>query len=300
MTTYSIALDDSGNGVITIITEEGNVETIDSSHPNFTRIAQAALQGEDIEPFLSIQVAIHRSFQDGRVSIINDVVHFDDTPVHDNLAGTILRYVREGRETHGLVRFMERLNNNPSQNSRQQLFNWTQSLDMTITDTGLLVGFKGVEHRHSGTADFPVDKYPYQSSHSGTATIDGITHEGQTPIGVGAVIEMPRSAVQDNEAIGCSTGLHVGSHSYASSFATVLLEVTFDPADVVSVPNDCSFQKLRVCKYTIAAVHDDDLGDDLSDWEPEPEWDEDEAWNTFAEHNVPVSFLDRIRNRFSR
>jgi len=32
-----------------------------------------------------------------------------------------------------------------------------------------------------------------------------------------------------------------------------LLLVEFDPQDAVSVPTDCTFQKLRVCKYTVVA-----------------------------------------------
>jgi hypothetical protein len=50
--------------------------------------------------------------------------------------------------------------------------------------------------------------------------------------------------------------LHIGSYDYANSWAGdggKLLLVEFDPQDAVSVPDDSSFQKLRVAKYKVVA-----------------------------------------------
>jgi hypothetical protein len=41
-----------------------------------------------------------------------------------------------------------------------------------------------------------------------------------------------------------------------------MLVVLVDPADVVSVPTDCSAQKMRVCRLRVAAVHD---GEQIAD-----------------------------------
>ena len=63
-----------------------------------------------------------------------------------------------------------------------------------------------------------------------------------------------RRCVDDNKDNHCSFGLHVGSFDYADSWAGAdgrLLLVEFDPADAVSVPTDCDFQKLRVSKYKV-------------------------------------------------
>ena len=62
--------------------------------------------------------------------------------------------------------------------------------------------------------------------------------------------------MDDNKDRHCSHGLHIGSYDYADGWAGSdgrLLLVEFDPQDAVSVPTDCSFQKLRVCKYTVVA-----------------------------------------------
>jgi hypothetical protein len=49
---------------------------------------------------------------------------------------------------------------------------------------------------------------------------------------------------------------HVGSLEYASTFGgsdSIHLIVEVDPKDVVAVPHDCNFQKLRTCRYKVVA-----------------------------------------------
>jgi hypothetical protein len=47
----------------------------------------------------------------------------------------------------------------------------------------------------------------------------------------------------------------LGSHEYANSFkgSGRMLVVKINPKDVVSVPGDCSHQKLRTCRYEVIA-----------------------------------------------
>ena len=74
---------------------------------------------------------------------------------------------------------------------------------------------------------------------------------------VGDVVSMPREEVQDDPQTGCSTGLHVGTYEYASQFADgVLVRVAVAPEDVVSIPLDCEWQKLRACKYVVLETED--------------------------------------------
>jgi hypothetical protein len=97
---------------------------------------------------------------------------------------------------------------------------------------------------------------------------------------------MPRNKVDDNKDVGCSKGLHAGTLEYASGYACdndKLVLVEIDPADVVSIPTDCEFQKLRTCKYKVVAEYerplteavypshyDTDYDDDV-----DREWDDD-------------------------
>lgn len=299
-----------GRSVIVIVTDEGKTEQITADHPNYVRIATALLNDQDPTEFLTIAPAVSIVANlSARVSVVDGVLHFDGNPTYNGLASTIQRYHAEGRDAANLVRFMERLSANPSESSREQLFNWTESTDLTIDVDGFIVGYKGVTARTSdqdyldadGQPLFPLADYPYQSCNSGHGIVDGHEINGHLPMGVDVTVEMPRGEVDENPRSACSTGLHVGNYDYAKGYSRsgALLEVAFNPADVVSVPSDSGFAKLRCCRYEGVAIHDLDLGDDLTAHEPDATWDDDQAWDEFATA-VPPTFLNRLRDRLKR
>lgn len=283
---YNLTVNSEGEKSLTIV-DQGLVTEVTSEHPNFTRIANAVVNGEDFTGFLHVLGGFET---DERVGISDDgTVTFDGSEVPESITSLIIRYAREGRNTDGLKKFLERLNDNPSFRSREQLFTWVTAKALTITPDGYFLGYKGV--REDG-----------RSCTAGTAYVDGVRHEGHIPNEVGSVITMDRKDVQDDPDHGCSYGLHVGNYSYAKDFGQRLLEVKVDPGDVVSVPKDCSFQKLRVCRYEVVALHDSNRGDDLSDWEPEPDWDDDsysnddefEAWLDEQDPDFMEQFRQRV------
>jgi hypothetical protein len=267
-TRFNIAIDDAGEGSATIFAE-GEVVTITHDHAHFAQIVNALVTGQDPARYLNVASAITRI--DSRVTIEGNAVYFDGEEVHNTLTATILRYAREGRPTSGLVRFLERLFENPSKRSRDQLFDWVSAGDLTIDTDGFFIGWKGVSNGMTSIS-------------SGTASVDGVVMSGHIPNAVGSIIEMPRASVQDDPTIGCHTGLHVGTYEYANGFGQILLEVKVDPADVVSVPVDSGFQKLRCCRYEVLAVHQPERGSEWNDdYEPESEWDlefydDDDEW----------------------
>lgn len=83
-------------------------------------------------------------------------------------------------------------------------------------------------------------------------------HTGKFDNSIGAVVKMPRQEISDNPNDGCSAGLHVANFHYASEFYSggegILLEIQINPKDVVSVPNHCNFEKIRVCEYLVLRV----------------------------------------------
>jgi hypothetical protein len=77
---------------------------------------------------------------------------------------------------------------------------------------------------------------------------------------------MPRNKVDDDKNVGCSYGFHAGTVEYAKDFMGReghLMIVEINPADVVSIPTDCQFQKLRTCKYKVVGEYEIDLTDPL-------------------------------------
>jgi hypothetical protein len=80
---------------------------------------------------------------------------------------------------------------------------------------------------------------------------------------------VPRSQVDGNRENGCGKGLHVGAIDYAKSYGGINLDEDGDndggnqlmickvnPRDVVSVPTDHKFQKLRTCRYEVVSKFD--------------------------------------------
>ncbi|NDG54042.1 MAG: hypothetical protein EBY39_13640, partial [Flavobacteriia bacterium] len=133
---------------------------------------------------------------------------------------------------------------NPSANSVNELYSFMSYKSLANTPEGKVLGYKGVQ-----------SDYWSSTGNADTIVLQGETNERHQILNkVGATIEVARRCVDDNKDNHCSFGLHVGSFDYADSWAGEngrLLLVEFDPADAVSVPTDCDFQKLRVSKYKV-------------------------------------------------
>lgn len=277
MTKFNIAIDDEGESVITFVSE-GESVTITRTHPNWSRIASAVVNGEDATQFLSIAKAI--ADMDERVVVLNDEVYFDGEPVHGALQRTILRYNAEGRDTDGIVKFLERLSENPSLRGRETIFEWIAERNLTINEDGYFIGWKGVQADGS-------------SCNRGTAWVDGVQHEGNIPNPVGSTISMPRTAVMDDPNAHCHVGLHVGTYEYARGFGAKLLEVAVDPANVVSVPESATSWKIRCCEYKVLREHVTESESFEEDYEAESEWED--IGPDVLQDVVPESFLARMR-----
>ena len=90
-----------------------------------------------------------------------------------------------------------------------------------------------------------------KSIHKGRGVVDGVEMNGALPNKPGSVLEVSRSYVDSDRTVGCSTGLHAGTMNYASSWGPTVVAVAINPRDVISVPLDSNFQKLRVARYEV-------------------------------------------------
>lgn len=285
MIKFNIATDDEGNSAISIY-GDGLTTVVTEDHPNFSRIATALVNKEDVTQFLDLSSLVDGI--DDRVAIVGNTVYFDGEPVHNKLTSTILRYHREGRDYGGLVRFMERLAENPSARGREVIFEWIQNRDLTITPDGTFIGWKGVGQ-------------DLLSVHSGKAQVDGVETVGRIPNEVGSVISMPRTHVMDDPNVDCHQGLHVGTYEYARNFGAVLLEVEVGPEDVVSVPASDTSWKFRCCKYTVLTVHNDKNDEAWEqDYEAEAtEVDADPGIDSL-EVVIPATFMEKLRSKWRK
>lgn len=202
---------------------------------------------------MSVKTLVER-FTDSNVDIKDGNVFFKGRPLHGLDVDRLLEYVRDNVPYLRLLRFLERKHANPSHRSINELYKFLEHREMTLTERGTVIGYKGV-------------RSDYYSIMGNTATI---MVSGQTDTGghilnkVGENVRCERSCVCDDYRQGCSPGLHIGSLEYAKGWGPRVMVVEFDPADVVSVPDDCNCQKLRACAYQVVGEYNGSLVTELS------------------------------------
>lgn len=131
-----------------------------------------------------------------------------------------------------LKAFQTQCRKNPEARAVDELLDFLNHSGLPLTPRGTFLGWKSIR------AD-------YMDHHTGKVR----NKPGDKP-------QMPRGNCDPDRARGCSSGFHVGTLDYAERFhpetsRLVICEV--DPANVTSVPEDESFQKLRCCKYKVIA-----------------------------------------------
>jgi hypothetical protein len=172
---------------------------------------------------------------------------------------------------------MENVMANPQVESREQFYRWIDNHDFPIDDNGNIVAFKGVRKDGKGG---------YTSISSGTAFVNGVENNGYIPNALGDIVTMPRSEVEFNPRVACHKGLHAGTWKYAKDFSQgAVMHVRINPRDVVSVPNDSSSQKVRVCRYEVISFAEDNYS--------KARWVDEAAEATVEEAKVPVAELKK-------
>jgi transcriptional regulator with XRE-family HTH domain len=127
-----------------------------------------------------------------------------------------------------MLKFMDRLYANPSQDAIDELYDWLNGCKLPITDDGRFVAYRRVRSDYK-------DCY--------TGTIDN------SP---GQIVFMKRSDVCDDRHNTCARGLHFCSGAYLPNYpGDRIMQVVVDPADVVSIPSDYEYTKGRTWQYEV-------------------------------------------------
>lgn len=200
---------------------------MNQDHQMFPELKEA-VQSKDLEKVEAIVNKAEKvsEYVHGAVSVKNGLVSFNGEPVHGTLVKRILDSMNDGLPSKPLILFLENLMQNPSKNSRSELYDFMQAAKIPVTSDGRFVAYKWVDSN-------------YMDVHSRTNK-----HE------ISKVISMPRERVVDNKHQTCAAGLHVCGANY-DKFGSKLLLVLVNPKDVVSVPVDYKNHKMRVCAYQV-------------------------------------------------
>lgn len=232
--------------VVVVENGKNTVLTTTNSNPRWNDIL-TALKNQDqdeLVELMSVAKTVER-YSESNLLIQDGNVSYKGRQLAGPDVNRLLEFIKDGIPFLPLARFLEKKTKNPSYRSINELYKFLEHRKMPLTPNGTVLGYKGVRE----------DGYSIMGN-TATIMISGETDRGGHILNkIGADIRCDRSCVCDDYKQGCSPGLHIGSLEYAVGWGPKVLIVEFDPADVVSVPDDCECQKLRACAYKVVGEY---------------------------------------------
>jgi hypothetical protein len=206
---------------------------INNAHPNFKKIVaglESGLNDDELAGLIQADLKKEIAKAAGVEFKEDGMILMDGEPVSNALIARYRFMVENDFPLEGFKLFVQNLVQNPSKDSRKDLYGFLEACSLPITEDGYFLAYKRVNGN-------------YTDCHSGT--FDNR---------IGKIVEMPREKVDPNRNETCSTGLHVCSRSYLRHYSgDRIVVVKVNPKDVVSVPVDYNKAKMRVCRYKVVS-----------------------------------------------
>jgi len=230
------------------VTLGGQPFIFDHTHPRYTGLVEC-VHSEDVDEFVNLFNTGHQieDWSEGDFEFRDGFLYFEDEQIATDPTNRIIECIAGGFPHKFMLNYLTNLYDNVSERAVQESYKWTShNKNEYITEGDLVDIHTGKSFRNN----------------------------------VGDKCSMKRRQVCDDHTKGCDTGLHVGTYEYACNWAGnsgVVVLVKFNPANIVSVPSDCQYSKLRVSEYEVVAIareqleepvymedEDDDMYDDES------------------------------------
>jgi hypothetical protein len=237
------------NGTISLMID-GKMKSVENTHVNYKAIVDK-LNKEDYENLLELVdmiTAVKEKLQaqsEELFKLDSNVIIYKDYTLNDFMSQRIISMMNESMNLKPLANFIDKLFENPSYRAVNSLYEFLEFGGIPLSPNGNFLVYKKV-------------RQDYKDIHSGKFD--------NSP---GAVVKMPRYAVDENPDNTCSHGLHVCSFDYLKHFGSgsfdriVICEV--NPKDVVAIPKDYNNTKMRVCEYKVVGELESDIVDSLRD-----------------------------------
>lgn len=225
------------NETLTVVLTDGSAKTVNrAENPERFDDTLQAIKDDDWDRVETLVCPVSHldSFSDGHIQYDGSCLRIDGEEVPLALGQKIIDYSSQNFPYQPLVAFWNNLKQNPSYRAVQGLFQYLERNKYPITPGGNFIAYKGVQENWTDCR---------------TGTIDN---------SVGKTVSMPRNKVNEDPEQTCSYGLHVANWDYAHQLYgsggsggghTIMVEV--NPRDVVAVPVDYNFAKIRVCEYVV-------------------------------------------------
>ena len=239
----------------------GQPHQFDHTHPEYNGLCECVMAG-DADEFVNLinTGTVIENWSEGNFEFRDGFLYYEDEQVANQPTERIINMIKNSWDYKPMLAYLDRLYQNVSNRAVQESYNWCSHKGLPISDDGMLIGYKGVS-LYSGEDRFdklgrPLTGGDHVDKYTGTSFRNNIGDE----------CSMNRRGVSDNCNDGCASGLHVGTYEYAENWAGtngVVILVKFDPADIVSVPTDCQYSKMRVSKYTVVSVAREQLEEEV-------------------------------------
>ena len=278
------------DGNLTLVLNNRTYQVL-PDHINYKMILEAlpTATADELLDIVDVEKAV-ATFSDGLVEIKNGQVTYEGEVVHGSISKRILEFMSKGLPFQPLVNFLNNLMENPSMQSQKELYDFLEHEHLPITEDGHFLAYKAVRNDY-------MDKY--------RGTFDNR---------VGKICKMQRAKVDDDRPRGCSNGLHAGALDYVAGYGSVesgdrIVIVKINPRDVVSVPSDCNYEKLRTCQYEVVGEYQGELlkplysanfsEDEYADDEDEDDYDLDnDYWDQFDDDEDDYEDEDDYDNSY--
>lgn len=255
------------NGSV-VVFAKGKPHTFAPDAVNYDAIVDA-LKAEDwatVESLVDVRTYV-AEYTNGDVEIAGNTIYFKKQEMKGELGSRMIHMFRNGFNIDPMVRFLENLDKNPSESSKQELWGFLEVNDLPLTNDGHFLAYKRVRD-------------DYLDCYSGTIR----NKIGDKP-------KMTREDVNDNRHETCSRGLHFCSYSYLKSFGGGrLMVLKIHPKDVVSIPVDYNNAKGRCCEYIVV----DEIHDNTSEMKDKYHTDSYAEYAEYNEYDEDDDDLDDI------
>ena len=262
------------NNSITVVLNN-KVYTVSNGQPQWEPVLEAIRNNDEVQLHAVLSVAnTITSFTEGNVTVKDNQVFYRNVPLDNYVVEKVLEFAKNKLPLQPILRFINNLMKNPSRRAVQELYKFLENKNMPITPDGNFLAYKGIQ------SDY------FSKTAGNIIVIKGKVVDGKIYNGIGHEIEVERNGVCDDKNLGCSSGLHAGSVQYATDFGrggkVVIVEI--NPADVVSVPDDCSCQKLRACAYKVVGEYEVPLDHNYNNSYANEDWisDDDDGDGEFG------------------
>jgi hypothetical protein len=265
---------------ITVVID-GRIHTFQAGTPQYHGLRDCIFR-EDwdaIARHVTLSGALQQWLGDKFV-VADNVISYQDAPLPTSLSERIFAMAAGGESPAPLFAFYERLSRNPSWRSVQRLWDFLAHIGIPLEPDGTFLTYKGVRE------DF-YDQY-----------------SGKFLNEPGQVHRMMRNRISDDSSRTCDQGFHVGALRYAMNWGPRVVIVRVDPEHVVSVPDDYSGEKMRVCEYAVVGNWVASAGEDglptatmpstVYDINEDEDEDEDGDWTGDVEYEDEHEGPDKV------